>query len=56
MSTGLLFMLQEAVAPLILFDKIIAWGENAISRGVSFSGKNLQRKTIIKNFGKNFQN
>ena len=55
MSTELLFMLQEAGAPLTLFDKIIAWVENAISRGVTFSGKNLQRKTIIKNLEKTFK-
>ena len=55
MSTELLFMLQEAGAPLSLFDKIIAWVENAISRGVTFSGKNLQRKTIIKNLERTFK-
>ena len=55
MSTELLFMLQEAGAPLTLFDKIIAWVENAISRGVTFSGKNLQRKTIFKNLERTFK-
>lgn len=54
MSVELMFLLKNAGCPLYLFDDILTWVKNAVSRGVSFSGKLPKREAVLKLLEKRF--
>ena len=55
MSIELLYLLKNAGCPLYLFDSILLWVQNAVSRGFCFKGKLPKRQMVLNLLEKRFK-
>ena len=55
MSIELMFLLKKAGCPLYLFDSILLWVQNAVSRGFSFTGMLPKREMVLNLLEKRFK-